>query len=130
MITELVLFDLPKHMTREQVAHFFRQNAPKWRANSDLIRKNYLYDATAQRGGGVYLWPDVAAAQRAHDASWCEIIRATFGSDPVVQYFETPVVVDNAHGETVVAADSATEAVPRAGKSAAPLAPPPTSDGL
>ena len=51
MITELVLFDLPEGMTREQVVAFFRQNAPKWRANSDLIRKNYLYDPEAQRDG-------------------------------------------------------------------------------
>ena len=27
MITELVLFDLPKHMTREQVDHFFPKRA-------------------------------------------------------------------------------------------------------
>jgi hypothetical protein len=104
MITELVLFDLPEDMTREHVTAFFRQNAPKWRANSDLIRKNYLYDPAAQRGGGAYLWPDLAAAQRAHDAAWCESIRQTFGSEPVIQYFETPVVVDNARGETVEAA--------------------------
>ena len=105
MITELVLFDLPKDMTREQVAAFFRQNAPKWRANSDLIRKNYLYDPAAQRGGGVYLWPDIAAARRAHDAAWCEFISNTLGSDPLFQYFETPVVVDNAVGEIVEVAE-------------------------
>jgi hypothetical protein len=107
MITELVLFDLPKGMTREQVADFFRQNAPKWRANSELIRKNYLYDPATQRGGGAYLWPDIAAAQRAHSTVWCEMIRKTFGSEPVIQYFETPVVVDNVRAETIEAADTA-----------------------
>jgi hypothetical protein len=50
MITELVLFALPEGMTREQVTAFFQQNAPKWRANPDLIRKNYLYDPEARRG--------------------------------------------------------------------------------
>ena len=103
MITELVLFGLPQGMTREQVAAFFRGNAPKWQANPDLIRKNYLYDPAAERGGGVYLWPDIAAAKRAHDDAWCENIRKTFGSEPVIQYFETPVVVDNARGEIVEA---------------------------
>jgi hypothetical protein len=98
MITELVLFDLPVGMTRGQVAAFFRQNAPKWRANPDLIRKNYLYDPKARRGGGAYLWPDLAAARRAHDATWCENIRKTFGSELVIQYFETPVLVRDRRG--------------------------------
>ena len=106
MITELVLFDLPKDMTREQVAAFFRQNAPRWRASPDLIRKNYLYDPEGRRGGGAYLWPDIDAARRAHDAAWREGIRRTFGSEPEIRYFETPVVVDNARGETVEAADA------------------------
>jgi hypothetical protein len=101
MITELVLFDLPKGMTREQVVDAFRRSAPKWRANPDLIRKNYLYDSAARRGGGAYLWPDRAAAQRAHDGEWRAMIERTFGSPPIIQYFETPVVVDNRLGETV-----------------------------
>ena len=103
MITEIVLFDLPEGMTREQVADFFRRNAPKWRANPDLIRKNYLYDPAARRGGGAYLRPDIEAARRAHDAAWCEMVRKTFGGEPVIQYFETPVLVDNARGETIEA---------------------------
>jgi hypothetical protein len=106
MFAELVLFDLPEGMTREQVATFFRQNAPKWRANPDLIRKNYLYDPKVRRGGGAYLWPNIDAARRGHDAAWCENIRKTFGSEPEIRYFETPVVVDNVRGETVEAADA------------------------
>jgi hypothetical protein len=101
MITELVLFDLPAGMTREQVRAAFRQSAPNWRANRDLIRKNYLYDPDGGRAGGVYLWPDIAAARRAHDAAWCETVRKRYGSAPTFHYFETPVVVDNAHDETV-----------------------------
>jgi hypothetical protein len=74
-----------------------------WRANPDLIRKNYLFDPAARRGGGAYLWPDIGAARRAHDSAWCEMIRKTFGSEPVIQYFETPFLVDNARGEIVEA---------------------------
>jgi hypothetical protein len=103
MITELVLFALPEGMTREQVRAAFARTAPKWRAHPELIRKNYLYDPEARRAGGVYLWPDIAAARRAHDADWCETVRKAYGSAPTFQYFETPVVVDNAHGETVEA---------------------------
>ena len=107
MITELVLFDLPEGMTREQVAGFFRQNAPRWRASPDLIRKNYLYDAETRRAGGVYLWRSMEAARRARDAAWLDRVRRTYGSEPTVQYFETPLVADNAVGETIDEADAA-----------------------
>jgi hypothetical protein len=95
MITEIVLFDLPDGMTRGQAADGFRQNAPVWGANPELVRKNYLYDPATHQGGGAYLWPNIAAAQRAHDAAWCEMIEKRFGKKPVIRYFETPVVVDN-----------------------------------
>jgi hypothetical protein len=103
MITEIVLFDLPEGITREEVAARFRENAAVWRADPDLIRKNYLYDPVRRRGGGAYLWPSVEAARRAHDATWRERVRRLFGSEPVIEYFETPVLVDNLRGETVLA---------------------------
>lgn len=42
MITEIIVFDLPEGMTREEVVANYRRSAPDWRANPDLIRKNYL----------------------------------------------------------------------------------------
>jgi hypothetical protein len=35
------------------------------------------------------------------------MIQKTFGSQPVIQHFETPVLVDNARGETVEADSTA-----------------------
>jgi hypothetical protein len=110
MITEIVLFDLPAGMTREEVIAKYRQTAPKWHANGDLIRKNYLYDEAGRRGGGVYLWPDRASAERAHDAAWIAMARQAYGSTPVIQYFETPVLVDNAAGRILEAGASEGEA--------------------
>ena len=46
MITEVVTFKLSAEMTREQLISNYRQTAPKWRENPDLVRKNYLYDGT------------------------------------------------------------------------------------
>jgi hypothetical protein len=85
VITEIVLFSLPEGMTREQVVAAFRDSAPKWRANPDLIRKNYLYDAE----------------KRWHGEEFRKLVRQRYGSDPVFQYFETPVVVDNVADKTV-----------------------------
>ena len=95
MITELVLFDLPKGITREQVVSSMRESAQHWRRCPELVRKNYLYDPHAGHAGGVYLWPDRSAAQPWHDESWRQRIRQLYGSEPVIRYFDTPLVVDN-----------------------------------
>ena len=64
MITELVLFNLPVGITRAQVVAGMHATAAAWRANPELVRKNYLYDAANRQAGGAYLWPSVEAAQR------------------------------------------------------------------
>ncbi len=101
MISELVMFDLPAGMTREQVVDGMREVAPSWRRNPDLIRKTFLYDAARSRTGALYLWKNRAAADRAHDDAWRRRVRDRYGSEPVLQYFETPLVVDNALGQTI-----------------------------
>lgn len=101
MITEIIVFDLPAGMTREQLVANYRRSALGWQANPDLIRKNYLYDAERRQAGGVYLWRNMAAAQHARDDAWRERVCRTYGSEPVVQYFVTPLVVDNALGRTI-----------------------------
>lgn len=101
MITEYVLFDLPAGMSREQVVAGMRAVAPKWRAMPELIRKTFVYDALAGQTGAFYLWKNKAAALRAHDAAWRAGVLQTFGSVPVIRYFETPLVVDNALQQTI-----------------------------
>lgn len=105
MITEIITFGLPDGMTRDEIVANYRRSAPAWRANPDLIRKNYLFDAETRRAGGVYLWRSMEAARRARDAAWLERVRRTYGSEPIVQYFETPLVADNALGKTIIDED-------------------------
>lgn len=96
MITEIVTFKLPQGMTREQLVANFRQTAPKWRENPDLIRKNYLYDPANGLGGGVYLWRSINDAKRWHGDAFRKKVNEIYGSNPTITYFETPIVVDNA----------------------------------
>jgi hypothetical protein len=77
-------------------------------ANPGLIRKNYLYDAEKRRAGGVYLWRTMEAARRARDAAWLERARRTYGSEPSVQYLETPLVADNVIGQIIDEAGTVT----------------------
>ena len=101
MITEYVLFNLPAGITRDEVVQGMREVAPRWRANTELIRKTFVFDAEVGQTGAFYLWPNRAAADRAHDDAWRQRIRDTYGSEPVIRYFDTPLVVDNALGHTI-----------------------------
>jgi hypothetical protein len=95
LITEIVLFKLPAGMTREDYHRRARESAPAWGANPTLVRKNYLYDAERGYGGGAYLWPSVAEAQKWHGDAFKQRIKELYGSEPTFTYYETPIVVDN-----------------------------------
>ncbi|MDQ2095923.1 hypothetical protein [Rhodalgimonas zhirmunskyi] len=95
MITEIVTFDLPVGMTRDEVIALYETTMPRWRANGALVRKYYLFDDEGRQGGGVYLWPTIEDAKLAHDATWCAMAEKMYGSAPRFQYFETPLIVEN-----------------------------------
>ena len=99
MITEIVTFKLPEGMTREQLVANFQQTAPMWHENPDLIRKNYLYDSVNRLGGGVYLWKTLDDSKRWHNDAFRQKVVEAYGSEPIIVYFETPIVVDNAVGK-------------------------------
>ena len=104
MITEIVLFRLPEGMGREDATAKYRLSVPTWQANPDLIHKAFLFDEASRRGGGVYLWKSIEAAKQGHGPTFQERIRSIFGSDPEFQYFETPLVIDNAARQVIDAA--------------------------
>ena len=95
MITEIVTFKINEEMGRERVVALFEESAEIWRSHPKLHRKNYLYDPERGIAGGVYTWDSVADAQDAHGEAFSARVAETFGSTPHVQYFETPVVVQN-----------------------------------
>ena len=95
MITAIVQFKLPQPMTLQQAAVAFNGSAPKYRDLPGLVRKYYLLSEDGGTGGGVYLWQSKADALRLYNDEWHRFIRDKYGADPVIVYFESPVVVDN-----------------------------------
>lgn len=95
MITAIVNFDLPDGMSAEQAREMFEESAPKYETVPGLVRKYYLCDAEGRVGGGVYLWEDRHSADALYEGGWRETIRARFGSEPRIAWFDTPVIVDN-----------------------------------
>ena len=60
-----------------------------------LYRKCYVLSQDGSTAGGVYLWNSQEEAEAMYTESWRAFVREKYGTDPLVTYFETPVVVDN-----------------------------------
>lgn len=101
MITALVQFTLPRSLSVEEAGEIFAGTAPKYRAMPGLLRKYYILSQDGRTAGGVYLWRSREDAERVYTAEWQKFIRDTYGADPSVTFFTTPVVVDNTLGEIV-----------------------------
>ena len=99
MMTAIVQFRLPRPVSRDKAQELFLGTAPKYRDAPGLVRKYYLLSDDGTTAGGAYLWKSREDAERMYSPEWRQHIARTYGAEPEVQYFETPVVVDNATGE-------------------------------
>jgi hypothetical protein len=102
MITAIVHFKLPATVDAAKAAELFHGTAPKYQGLAGLVRKYYLFDAESRTGGGCYLWESREAAERLYDAEWREMITERYGAAPDISFFETPVIVDNSIGKTIL----------------------------
>ncbi|MBI4291409.1 MAG: YdhR family protein [Betaproteobacteria bacterium] len=98
MIIALVTYKMPPKLPLADVERRCAESAQRFRQLPGLVRKNYLYDPATGTGGGSYLWETRAAAEAYYDAAWFERMTAMLGNTPTVQYFESPLQVDNAAG--------------------------------
>ena len=98
MITVIVYFKLPDGVTREEIVSKFELTVQKWSENQDLIRKNYIIDLDRGIAGGVYLWKEKIHAEIWLGAECRKMVKDTYGEAPTLQFFETPIVLDNVTG--------------------------------
>jgi len=102
MITTLTQFKLPQPVTREKAREIFSSTAPKYREVQGLIRKCYLLSDDGGTAGGVYLWRSRNDAEKLYTDDWKRFVTEKYGTEPSVQYFDTPVIVDNLVGEILM----------------------------
>ncbi len=95
MITCIVQFPLPAGTTQEDARQLFEKSKPLYQGKPGLVRKYYLY-GEGPVGGGVYLWESREAAERTYTPEWKAMLKQRYGAEPKIQYFESPVIVDNA----------------------------------
>ena len=99
MILELVEFNSPKGWTRQQVAEEARNVIPKWQRQQGIAkRKHFLLELNGKTGAGVYIWPSVEAAQRAHNEDWRQSVIKRTGGAPTIRYFDLFLLIDNEAG--------------------------------
>ena len=103
-ITAIVRIKLPSSIKRDQLAKAYEATVPKYQAVPGLIRKYYLLSEDGTTGGGVYLFESREAADKLYDDAFRAAIKERFGAEPEIQYFETPVIVDNELGSVSTAA--------------------------
>ena len=102
MITTLVQFQIGGSDQVEAIKKVFVDSVPRYQQVPGLLRKYYLISEDSIRAGGVYLWKSREDADALYTDEWKQMIRDKYGSDPVISYFESPVIVDNQYGETHV----------------------------
>jgi hypothetical protein len=95
MITAIATFQLPKPITLEQARETFMSTAPKYQGVAGLIRKYYLLSQDGVTVGGVYLWKSRAEAEALYTENWRAFVKDKYGTEPIIIYMESPVVVDN-----------------------------------
>ena len=101
MITTVVQFKLPEAITREEAKDLYLGTAPKYQTVEGLIRKYYLLSEDGGTGGGVYLWKSKAHAEKLFTPEWRQFIKERYGAEPVISFFESPVLVDNLTREII-----------------------------
>ncbi len=110
MILEIVTFNTPGDWDRAQLLADAKATIPRWSANRELVRKHFGRGLGADDGtaAGVYVWPSIEAAQRGHDETWRNNVRARTGSEPTIRYFDLFLLIDNEHGRVVEYAEDGT----------------------
>lgn len=95
MITVIAEFKLREPITNHAAQEIFLSTAPKYQGMPGLIRKYYFLTEDGIKAGGIYLWQSRDDADNLYTDEWKAFVRGKYGSDPILTYLETPVVVDN-----------------------------------
>ena len=95
MITAIVTAKIPAGLTLEKYKENTKAIAGRFQTIPGLIRKQFLFSAEQGTGGGVYLWETREQAEACYRGVWRENFMRSCGVEPSIQYFDSPVVVDN-----------------------------------
>ena len=91
-VAVVVSIATPPGVTDAYLKAEFDKAVPRYQAIPGLIRKYFTIEP--KRFGGIYYWSSKAAAQAWFSAAWTARAKATYGSDPVVTYYDVPLAIE------------------------------------
>jgi len=100
MVTAIVLYDLPPSIGLEECRAHFVKIAPDFLEVPGFIRKQFICARDGKVAGGVYTWETREDAERFYCGEWVTGIRARYGSDPRITYFEMVALTDRETGRS------------------------------
>jgi hypothetical protein len=98
VITAIVLYDLPETIGLPECREHFARIAPEFLDIPGFLRKQFICRADGKVAGGAYLWESQAAAEAFYNGPWRDGIRARYGCEPRISYFETVAIADKSGG--------------------------------
>ncbi|HYW57111.1 MAG TPA: hypothetical protein VE934_09125 [Polaromonas sp.] len=102
-VATLVLLPAQAGVTRQRLAEEFRAAVPTYQKVPGLLVKHFVIDADG-RFGGIYLWKDKASAEQWFSAAWRQRARQTYGAEPAMAWFDTPILTPSVLVENRLAA--------------------------
>ena len=103
MIAALVLFENVENLSRDAAATRFNTTAPSYRGRDGLHSKAYIYAEDNRSLGGFYVFNSREDAEALYTDAWRVRVTEIYGVEPTVQYFEVPVMIENAVPAATVA---------------------------
>ena len=96
MIIAQVRFELTEPVSLEEITAKFKSTAPKYKGRSGLIRKCYVRSEDGLTVGAFYFWESRAHAEATYTEDWKQMVRRTYGAEPHISFYDSPVIVENA----------------------------------
>ena len=88
-----VIVPNPPGATNELIVGGMKKSLPIYKKVPGLQRKYFTYNSNSF--GGMYLFRDRASAEAWFTESWRAKAYATYGSPPVVNYYDVPFIINN-----------------------------------
>ena len=104
MHTVMWTFQVPEGTSKESLRQTIKATAHTYQGIPGLIRKYYGIRDDGKTLVGIYLWESRAAADRLYTAEWVATVTKRWGTAPLRQDWETPMVVESAEKRLVEAA--------------------------
>lgn len=104
MHTVMWTFQVPEGTSKESLRQTIKATAHTYQGIPGLIRKYYGIRDDGKSLVGIYLWESRAAADRMYTAQWVAMVTKRWGTAPLRQEWETPMVVEAAEKRLVEAA--------------------------